>query len=161
MALKAFELYRMAGIVSMPEGHGPEGASQSYVKGAVVIETSGLVVEAGADPTNVVGVAAHAARNVTTNPKCFYDFPLESVEFIGSLDTSASEGTGTCVATDRGAEYGITKTSLTGVNTGKWYVDKNKTGGSARVRVTEIIDPVNTVHGRVAFKFLTAAKATA
>ncbi len=161
MPLTAFELNRMEGLTSHPESWGIEGASVTYVKGAVLIQTTGLLVEAGADPTNIVGVASHAGRNVTTSPKGFYIPPLEGVEFVGSLDTSAGEGTGTIAVANIGGEYGITKTALTGVNLGKWYVDSNKTGGDARVRVTRLIDPVGTVQGRVGFKFLTAAKATA
>lgn len=160
MALTSFDTWRMVGITSMPTSFGIEGSSKTHVKGAPLIETTGLLGEAGADPTNIVGVAQHAGRNVTTSPKSFYIPLLDEVEFVGSLDTSASEGTGTVATADRGAEYGITKTALTGVNLGKWYVDQNKTGGSARVRVVELIDPVGTVQGRCVFKFLTAAKAT-
>jgi hypothetical protein len=95
MALTAFDIWRMEGNASMPTGFGKEGSSKTHVKGALLIETSGLLGEAGADPTNVVGVAAHAGRNVTTSPTSYYLPPLESVTFVGSLDTSASEGTGT------------------------------------------------------------------
>lgn len=161
MALTAFDVWRLEGITSMPTGFGKEGSSKTHVKGALLIETTGLLGEAGADPTNVVGVAQHAGRNVTTSPTSFYIPPSDQLTFVGSLDTSASEGTGTLAVADRGAEYGVTKTALTGANLGKWYVDQNKTGGSARVRVVELIDPVGTVQGRCAFKFLTAAKATA
>ena len=161
MALTAFDTYRLEGITSMPTHFAPEGASKTHVKGALLVQTSGLLTEAGADPTNVVGVAAHPGRNGSSGARSFYLPPDENVIFVGSIDTSASEGTGTVIATDMGAEYGVTKTALTGVNLGKWYVDKNKTGGDARVRVVEILDAVNTVHGRVGFKWLTAAKATA
>lgn len=161
MALTAFDIWRLEGITSMPTHFATEGASKTHVKGALVIQTSGLLTEAGADPTNVIGVAAHAGRNVAAGQRSFYLPPDEPVIFVGSLDTSASEGTGTVAAADLGAEYGVTKTALTGVNLGKWYVDQNKTGGSARVRVVELIDAVGTVQGRCGFKFLTAAKAIA
>ncbi len=161
MALTAFDVWRLEGITSMPTHFAPEGTSVTYVKGAVLIQTSGYTAEAGANPTNVIGVAAHAGKNLTTHPKGFYLPPDDGVIFVGSLDTGASEGTGTVAATDLGAEYGITKTALTGVNLGKWYVDQNKTGADARVRVVELIDAVGTVQGRCGFKFLTAAKAVA
>jgi hypothetical protein len=161
MALTAFDILRLEGITSMPTHFAPEGASKTHVKGALVIQTTGLLGEAGADPTNVVGVAAHAGRNGSSGTRSFYLPPDENVIFVGSLDTSASEGTGTVAAADLGAEYGVTKTALTGANLGKWYVDQNKTGGSARVRVVELIDAVGTVQGRCGFKFLTAAKASA
>jgi hypothetical protein len=159
MALTAFDLWRLEGITSMPTHFYPEGASKTHVKGAPVVLSSGLLQEAGADPTTVVGIAAHAGRNGASGLRSYVTPPDENVTFVGSIDTSASEGTGTVAAAQLGAEYGITKTALTGVNLGKWYVDTNKTGGSARVKVVELIDPVNTVLGRVGFKFLPAAKA--
>jgi hypothetical protein len=161
VALTAFDIWRLEGIDSMPTHFAPEGASKTHVKGALLIQSSGVLTEAGANPTDVVGVAAHAGRNGSSGVRSFYLPPLDGCIFVGSIDTGAGEGTGTCIATDVGAEYGVTKTALTGANLGKWYVDKNKTGADARVRVVELIDAVSTVQGRVAFKFLTAAKATA
>jgi hypothetical protein len=162
MALTGFDIWRLEGITSMPTHFAPEGTSVTYVKGAVLIQTSGYTAEAGANPTNVIGVAAHAGKNLTTHPRGFYTPPDDSVIFVGSLDTGAGEGTGTVAAADLGAEYGITKTGLTtSGQTGRWYVDQNKTGADARVRVVELIDAVGTVQGRCGFKFLTAAKAIA
>ena len=159
MALTAFDLWRLEGIPSMPCKFGPEGASKTHKKGAPLVYSSGNLQEAGADPTTVVGVASHDGRNGSAGVRSFMIPPDENVIFVGSVDTSAGEGTGTVAATDLGLEYGITKTALTGANLGKWYVDKNKTGGSARVKVVEIIDAAATLLGRVGFIFLPATKA--
>ena len=161
MALVNMDIWRLEGITSMPTHFAPEGASKTHVRGALLIQSSGVLTEAGANPTNVVGVAAHAGRNGASGVRSFYLPPDENVIFVGSIDDGSSEGNGAIVATDLGGEYGVTKTALTGANLSKWYVDKNKTGADARVRVVELIDAVGTVQGRVAFKFLTAAKASA
>src|SRR6266567_4948272 len=123
MALTNFDLWRLEGITSMPCKFGPEGATKTHLKGAPVVYSSGLLQEAGADPTTVVGVAAHAGRNAAASgSRSFFLPPDEAVIFVGSLDTSASEGTGTVVATDLGAEYGITKSAQAGATTvNKWY----------------------------------------
>ncbi len=159
MALTNFDLWRLEGITSMPCKFGPEGASKTHLRGAPLVYSSGNLQEAGADPTTVVGVAAHAGRNVAAGARSFFIPPEENVVFVGSLDTSAGEGTGTVAATDLGVEYGITKSAQAGATTlNKWYVDKNKTGGSARVKVVELIDAAATVQGRVGFIFLATAK---
>lgn len=74
--------------------------------------------------------------------------------FIGRIGTSASV---TPVATTNqqvGVAYGLTKD--TGNNF--WYVDTNKTGGSAAVRVIGLspLEPVGTVGGHVLFVVLNA-----
>jgi hypothetical protein len=75
--------------------------------------------------------------------------------FIGTIGTSS--GTPAAVATTNqqvGVAYGLTKD--TGNNF--WYVDVNKTGGSAAVRIVGLypLDPVGTVGGHVLFIVLPA-----
>jgi hypothetical protein len=74
--------------------------------------------------------------------------------FIGTIGTSA---TVLGVATNNnqvGVAYGLTKD--TGNNF--WYVDTNKTGGNAAVRIVGLypLDPVGTVGGHVLFVVLNA-----
>ncbi len=75
--------------------------------------------------------------------------------FIGTIGTSS--GTPAGVATNNnqvGVAYGLTKDS----GNNFWYVDVNKTGGSAAVRIVELypLDPVGTVGGHVLFVVLNA-----
>ena len=54
------------GLGTTPMHEGREAASQTFIKGAVLIRSSGLLAEASADPTaNIVGVAAEAASGTT------------------------------------------------------------------------------------------------
>src|SRR5262249_23985093 len=76
--------------------------------------------------------------------------------FIGLIGTSS--GTAAAVATNNnqvGVAYGMTKDASSGF----WYVDTNKTGGNAVVRVVGLypLDPVGTVGGHVLFVVLNAA----
>ena len=75
--------------------------------------------------------------------------------FIGLLGSSS--GTPGPVATNAnqvGVAYGLTKDAISGF----WYVDTNKTGASAAVRVVDLypLDPVGTVGGHVIFSVLNA-----
>lgn len=74
--------------------------------------------------------------------------------FIGKLGTSATVTPVATAADVVGAAYGLTK------DTGNayWYVDTNKTGGSAAVRIVGLspLDPIGTVGGHVLFTFLPA-----
>jgi hypothetical protein len=77
-----------------------------------------------------------------------------TTRFIGKLGTSA---TVTPVATSNaqvGLIFGLTKDS----GNNFWYVDTNKTGGSAAVLITGLspLEPVGTVGGHVIFTFLPA-----
>jgi hypothetical protein len=82
---------------------------------------------------------------------------VDSTVFIGVMGSSnATTGQTTTLAqTDLGAVFGLTK------DTGNqfWYVDKNITtvAGGAVVQITDLLDPVGTLNGRVGFKVLHAA----
>jgi hypothetical protein len=84
----------------------------------------------------------------------YYFIAAPTTVFIGRIGTSS---TVTAVATTQqqvGVAYGLTKD--TGNNF--WYVDTNKTGGSAAVRVVGIapLEAVGTVGGHVLFVVLNA-----
>ena len=131
--------------------YGVDGAA-NYVKGAVLILTSGNLTKGGANPTAIVGVAVHKHPLSNTQLKVvgMHIPAMPRVEFEASIDTSASEGTGTIAQTDMGAQYGITEDS-----NGVWYVDKNKTAaGDVRVVITKLVDPVGELLGRVRCTFL-------
>lgn len=100
--------------------------------------------------------------NATINPPMtpiadglnYFAVAAPTTVFIGKLGTSA---TVTPVATSNqavGVAYGLTKD--TGNNF--WYVDTNKTGASAAVRIVQLspLEPVGTVGGHVLFVILNA-----
>lgn len=85
----------------------------------------------------------------------YYYTAAPTTRFIGLLGSSS--GTPAGVATNNnqvGVAYGLTKDAASGY----WYVDTNKTGASAAVRVVGLFpaDPVGTVGGHVIFIVLPA-----
>jgi hypothetical protein len=122
---------------------------QTWVRGAVLVAASGLISEGGADPTAIVGVSTHAVTSSAAGAVAQFVRAVPGQEFVMSIDTSAAIGTGAIVATDKYLRYGITEDS-----DGIWYVDKNKTtDAAARVTVTDFVDPVGEVMGRVKVVF--------
>lgn len=105
--------------------------SESFLVGAVVTLDGGYTVEAGTNPTNILGVATADAGS--------YDWQRDTHGFVEpSIPVALADEVfrGTLLGTfsrddDLGAEYGITKDSTTGY----WVVDKTKTGANARVHV--------------------------
>lgn len=131
---------------------GPEGASETFVDGAVLISDandSNRLAEGAANPIDIMGIAARAASTVTATMIPYYP-ALPGVIFEGSVDDSNDLGNGIALAANFGGQYGITKDSA-----GFWYIDKFKTGDNARVRILGFRDPVATVQGRVYFVFFT------
>jgi hypothetical protein len=81
---------------------------------------------------------------------------VDSTIFIGVEGGSTLDADGTIAQTDLGAIFGLTKDP----GNSFWYVDKDKTTTAlgACVTITDLIDPVGTLHGRVGFKVLHAAQ---
>lgn len=127
----------------------------AIVIGTVLAWSSGYVAVAGADPTEIVGISLQA---VDTNPGfAAANAPATITGRSSTVSVSRpaygtivyganlTNGSSTIVAgaqTDVGVQYGITAYS------GKWTVDKNKTGGSVRVEVVGF-DP--SIYGGVVF----------
>lgn len=143
------------GGLSIPQLTWPVDAAAVWVRGAVVIDDGGgELVEGGADPTLIAGIAT--SKNPLTNTQGAATdagkfIPAKpGVEFEGSIDDSSALGTGAIAAGDLGTAYGITEDS-----SGVWYVDKNKTAAATvRVRIMKLLDDAGTVNGRVRFVFL-------
>ena len=83
-----------------------------------------------------------------------YYIALPTTRFIGKLGTSSTVTPVATAFNQVGLIYGLTKD--TGNN--YWYVDTNKTGGSAAVLIVGIspLEPIGTVGGHVIFTFLQA-----
>lgn len=128
----------------------PEGASQSFKRGHLVILSSGKLVKAASDPSanTVVGVAAEDASGVTDRKIGVY-VGTEDAEFVGRV-----QNTQATAITQVGAQYGVVLDATYDI----FRVDIGETSTKV-VTVTEILDTVGDVNGHVVFKFLNAARA--
>jgi hypothetical protein len=154
----------------MPAAAAPEvttldyATGQTFIKGAVLAYEAGptgKVVEAGANPAAIVGVALEApaskpgfsvnfdstvvARTGTVTKVSIAKANRMTV-FSGRLVNGGTDPV-TPALTDISAQYGITKSGA-----GEWYVDQAKTGANARVEVVAIDVDLKLV----LFKFLEA-----
>lgn len=141
----------MQGLSAVPMRQAAVEAAQVYIRGAVLINVSGELELAGADPVDIVGIAV--AKNPPTNtPQETGQYlpALPMIEMEANIDTSAALGTGVIAQTDLFEHYGITEDA-----SGVWYIDKNKAAAAdVRVVITRLLDPVGEVQGRVRFQFL-------
>lgn len=126
--------------------HFPEAASQTFVRGDVLIlatasDKGNQCKIAGADP--VAGILGIAGCNASGVEGTSIDvFSTEDNEFIANI-----EGTTALDADMTGLACGLVVTS------GAVRVDTSDTTNK-NVRITQLVDPVGTVSGRVMFKFL-------
>lgn len=122
----------------------PEAAAQSFKKGEIVILTAGKVTIAGANPTGILGVAAHDASGVTDTGVNVYIANLDTI-FVGNLTTGR-----TTAITQVGGRYAVALVSA------KWHVNDAVTGANERVVIKKLDprDAVGDTQGRVQFVFL-------
>ncbi len=133
---------------SVPIGHGPEDAAQTWERGSVLIadENTGEILEAADEPTDLImGIAVADASAVTSNDVTYYK-AIPGVRFIASVGTSLTAGD--IAAADLFEEFPLQ------LDTNEWYVDISDNSNPA-VRIVEFIDPVGTTNGTVIFEFLT------
>lgn len=127
-----------------------EGAAQTFKAGAVVILSAGSIVKgASAAVANIVGVAAEAASGVTGRKIGVY-MADENSEFQGRV-----QDTGVLALANVGTQYGIVLDAVGGKDI--FRVDLSNVTNKAVV-VTELIDAVGDVNGKVGFKFLNAVR---
>ena len=137
-------------------------SGSTFIRGAVLVYSSGEVAEGGANPTEIVGVALADAGsapgyNAANSPspitgraaKVAVARAAATTVFKATLTNNSSTRIAPAVA-DIGVQYGLTAYS------GVWTVDKNKTGGNARVEVVGI----DLDQNYVLFKFLNSAIST-
>lgn len=138
---------RRLGLNATPGMVGLEAATQTFVKGAVLIDNgSGYLAEGGANPTGILGIADEDAHNdgAAGTSKIAFTPAIPNVLFEASLDQASALGTYVSLQTDLWAEYGITEDA-----SGIWYVDVDKTGATGRFRIVEFIDAVGSTFTRV------------
>lgn len=139
---KRFGASKGLGLNAKPTLTGIEAAGQTFLKGALLVNSSGSVAGAGTDPTNILGVAEEDATGTTGNAVRFIP-ALPHVLFEARL-LGAAAADHTLVQGDLYTEYGVTADA-----NGYWYVNTGKTGADARFKVLEFVDAVGTVNARV------------
>lgn len=130
--------------------HFPEDASQSFIVGDVLIFSATSAKQfkvkiAGADPSNVVGVAAEAASGVENTMIAVYVADEKGEFRINYGDTQVS------LTSDLGVAYGLVRDATNNI----WRLDNTETSNTI-VIVTEFINgsvPGDT-NAEVAVKFL-------
>ncbi len=144
---------RVLGGFDFPSESFLEGASVVNKLGAPMVLTSGLLVEASANPDGVVvGLAEQAGNNDAgslTTDRCILALP--NVVFEGALaSTTASDPdqAHTLAQTDVGLKFGIAQ----GTTSKFWYVNFSNTTNT-RVVVIGLKDAIGTISGRVYFMF--------
>jgi len=146
MALQAMTVARTLGLNTPPILHGQEAASQSYVVNALLVDSSGKVAVAAADPAlgTILGLATVAATGTTDTDVPFVP-ALPGVVFEANLD----DGSGTLVSaiTHLYGRFGLAVTS------GKFWIDQSDTT-NIRVCVVGFRDAIGTVNARVYCVFL-------
>lgn len=147
---KGFRAAKLVGGLSMPCWEFKEAAGQSFKAGAPVIFSSGgsTIEIAGADPTVIVGVAAHAASGVT-NATCRVLPAVPGAVFQGVYGGSSNPHT--LAQADVGDVCGLAVAA-----SGAWHLDADDTAvATVRARIVGLVDPAGTTDGEVLFIFLT------
>lgn len=152
MATRKLIASQRAGLYSTPSFRGKNVSGTNYFIGAVLTSTTaqgGFIMEAGANPTKILGVAESRGGNDADSSTYVRFVPaLPHIIFEGTLLGSSN----TQVAltdTMLWQDFGITKDG-----TESWYVDVSKNGVNARVRVVDFVDDTGTVDARVRFIFI-------
>jgi len=127
-----------------------EGAAQTFKVGAVVVLTAGKAVKgATAAVAAILGIAAEAASGITDR-KLGVLVADENSEFQGRV-----QDTGVLALALVGAQFGLILDSVGGKDI--FRVNIADTTNKA-VIITELIDAVGDVNGRVAFKFINSVR---
>lgn len=121
-----------------------EAANQTFLIGAVLVSSSGLLAEGGADPTDIVGIALKAGNNAAASAtnKSHYS-PLLPGTIIKANLAQAAADTVFAQATHLWARFGLVKRSS---GTAHWVIDSAETT-AANVRVCIIGLAENAVNG--------------
>ena len=152
MALKRMRGIKYPGFI--PEYHKAEAASQTFEDGAPVIEdANGRLTEAGTNEplADIIGIATEDAHNDTTAATHvigYHSSRLPDFWIRGTVD----DGTQILplAQTHIGREFGITRHA----GTRFWYIDTNKVGDLARVKIERELDAIGSLAGNVYFSWI-------
>ena len=129
-------------------GAGFPTAAFAPVSGNIAIQTYGYVPNQASAVNTALGTPVSEGRTL-------FVYANDDNYFLGQLDNSAGVNAASWTPTQAtvGAQYGLTKDTF-----GMWYVDINKTGGSAVLQVVQIYPQDGLIaNARVVFKFLAAS----
>lgn len=139
---------RIPGLSSIPTFHGNEKASQTFKKGALLIDDDAGRLQESTSPVNaaavtqrVIGIALHDASGVVDTDVAFvWLSPHVQVEFTL---TELTVGTHALALADMWKCYPITKA------TNYWYLNADAVSDTGGAIVVGFKDPIGTVDGRV------------
>lgn len=146
MALTAtFQIAPGQSLGSVEIRHGYEGSSQSFKAGELLVNSSGTLVVATADPTaeTIVGLSVAPATG-TTNADCLYIPIWPHTVLRGQIQNAAGDAT-LAIATHMYAEFGLNVTSNV------WWIDTDETTHKD-VLIINFVDAVGTLNGFVDFQ---------
>jgi hypothetical protein len=143
-----FYPYGMLNGMPMPTLRVKKESATTWVKGAVIIATSGYAVEAADGPTTgtILGVAHEAA--VAGQLTALIVPALPEVVFSGKIATGDTGGDYTSLVTNRYLRYGVSLDS-----SGAWYINAADTTDLA-VMVLDFIDAIGDNLAKVQFCFI-------
>jgi len=140
------------GTVGMLEGR--ESSSQTFIKGAPLKLSSGLLIEATADDVaDFVGIAAEPASTVTDTLIKYWPVGVDTI-WSATFEDQTNEDHALLIG-DVGLDYALQTDTP-----GNWYVDQNDTTAVAVTMIgpVEWEDVTNaTVRARVKIRFLVLA----
>ena len=155
MAVIKFKPGRRLGLYATPTLRNKAVAGTNFFVGAVLTSVSahgGFLIEAGANPQTIIGIADERGGNKTDSSQYVRVIPaFPHILFEGTVRGGAATQV-TLDETFMWQDFGITKDP-----TEAWYVDVSKRGTTSRVRVVEFVDDTGTIDGRVGFVFLSDA----
>jgi hypothetical protein len=132
----------IAGFATEPGNNlSSSGVAKTLTYGSVQNQSSAVLIPVGAPPNDGT-MGFHEA--------------VDSTIFVGVKGDGADGTLATIAQTDLGAIYGLTKDA----GNNYWYIDHNITtvNGGACVQITDLIDAVGTLNGKLGFKVLHAAQ---
>jgi hypothetical protein len=116
------------------------GVAKTLTYGSVQNQSAAVLIPVGAPP-----------NDGTTG----FNEAVDSTIFVGTKGGSIN-GSPAVAQTDLGKIFGLTKDA----GNNYWYIDADITtvAGGACVEITDLVDPIGTVNGRLGFKVLHAAQ---
>lgn len=135
--------------------HGPEAATQSFVRGAMLTNSAGQLQAAGAAApyTGLIGIAYGPASGTQGTDVPYCPLNPDTLSFQITVDGAPSggnaPGTGSLAANQLFGQFGIAKDAASG----NYYLNVADTTNKT-VTVVDLISPAGTVNGRVRVRFL-------
>jgi hypothetical protein len=138
---------KMLGGGAVPMMAVTKASDTTWAKGAIIIATSGLAVEAADGPTTgtILGVAAEAAVADTTTALIFPALP--NAVFSARIAAGDTGGDYTSLVTNRYLRYGLSLDAST-----SWYINSSDTTDLAAL-VLEFVDDIGDNLALVHFSF--------